>query len=309
MKIYGDISKESRITEQGTAMALGKFDGLHRGHRLLIDMVVRENINNLMPAVFTFARAPRELLEKSRQKYILTATEKRLFMEKSGIHILVEQPLIESILRMEPESFVKEILVERMNVKKIFCGTDFHFGHKRRGDVELLRQLESKYGYETIVVNKLKYGEREISSTYIKEEIEKGAIKLMNELLGYPYTVIGVVTKGKRLGRTLGFPTVNIIPEEDKLLPPNGVYFTNAIIDGNSYPAVTNVGIRPSVDGDAKVNIETHILDFSMDVYGKTLELQFLQFEREEMKFNSVEELKSAVHNDIVLRKGMNKAI
>lgn len=301
MKIYGDISNENIKTENGTAIAIGKFDGLHRGHKALIELIIHEKANGLVPAVFTFARAPKELIGNEKQKYVLTASEKRMFMEKNGVEILVEQPLNDTIIGTKPEAFIRDILVGKLGVKKIFCGSDFKFGHKRLGDVEFLKKCEKKYGYETVVIDKLKYGEREISSTYIREEIGKGSMKLLNELLGYPYTIIGVVVEGKKLGRTLDFPTVNIVPEDDKMLPPNGVYFTKAIIDGEIYNSVTNIGIRPSVNGDGRVNVESHILDISKNLYGKAVELQFFEFERAEMKFNSIIELKSAVHRDIEL--------
>ena len=171
MNIYGDISEENIKTENGTAIAIGKFDGLHRGHRALIDLVTKEKANGLVPAVFTFARAPREHIGNEKQKYILTAAEKRIFMENSGIDIIVEQPLNDMIINTEPEAFIRDILVDKMSVKKIFCGTDFRFGHKRLGDVNFLKEFEKKYGYETVVIDKLKYGPRDISSTYIREEI------------------------------------------------------------------------------------------------------------------------------------------
>ena len=304
MNIYGDISDEIIKIENGTAIAIGKFDGLHRGHKALIELIKAEKKNGLVPTVFTFARAPQEFIGKEKQKYVLTAAEKRMFIEKNGVEILVEQPLNDSIIGTEPEAFIRDILVEKLAVKKIFCGSDFRFGHKRLGDVALLKKLEKKYGYKTVAIDKLKYGERDISSTFIREEIGKGSIELLNKLLGYPYTIIGVVVEGQKLGRTLDFPTVNIIPEDDKMLPPNGVYFTKAIMDGKAYDAVTNIGVRPSVMGDGRVNVETHILDISKDLYGKTIELQFFEFERREKRFASLDELKHAVHRDIELRRG-----
>lgn len=303
MKIYGDISGESIKTENGTAIAIGKFDGLHKGHRALIERIISEKDNGLVPAVFAFARAPKEFIGNEKQKYIFTASEKRIFMEKNGVEILVEQPLNDVIIGTEPEVFIKDILVERLGVKKIVCGSDFRFGHKRLGDVEFLKEYEKKYGYKTIVIDKLKHGKREISSTFIREELGKGSISLVNELLGYPYTMFGVVLEGQKLGRTLGFPTVNITPKEDKMLPPNGVYFTKAIVEGKSYDAVTNIGIRPSVKGNGTVNVETHILDFSMDMYGKALELHFYEFIRPEKKFESLDALKEAVHQNIKERR------
>ena len=303
MKIYGDISEQNIKTENGTAIAIGKFDGLHRGHRALIDLVTAEKVNGLVPAVFTFARAPREHIGNERQKYILTAAEKRIFMENSGVDILVEQPLNDVIISTEPEDFIRDILVGKLAVKKIFCGSDFRFGHKRLGDVQFLKKYESKYGYKTIVIDKLKYGQRDISSTFIREEIGKGSISLLNKLLGYPYTMFGTIVEGRRIGRTLDFPTVNITPNEDKMLPPNGVYFTRAFISGQVYEAITNIGVRPSVNVNGIVNVETHILDFEENVYGETLELRFYEFVRTERKFDSLEELKKAVHHDIASRR------
>ena len=262
MKIYGDILGEKIKTENGTAIAIGKFDGLHRGHRMLIDLITNEKVNGFVPAVFTFARSPKELIGKEKQKYILTASEKRMFMENSGVEILVEQPLSDAIIGTEPEAFIRDILVDKLSAKKIFCGSDFRFGHKRLGDIEFLKKYEEKYGYETVVINKLKHGYRDISSTYIREEIANGSISLLNELLGYPYTMIGTVIEGRKIGRTLDFPTVNITPNEDKILPPNGVYFTKAFIEGKWYDAITNIGVRPSVNDSGTVNVETHILDF-----------------------------------------------
>lgn len=303
MNIYNDISHIALKIEEGTALALGKFDGLHKGHRMLIDMVADQENTGLIPAVFTFAKAPREHIDHVQQRYILTGKEKRLFMEKSGVKILVEHPLNDSIIKTEPEIFVRDILVGALHMKKIYCGTDLRFGYNRAGDVNLLMDLQDKYGYETIVLDKLKYKERDISSTYIKEEIKKGSMELINQLLGYPYTLIGVVEHGKKLGRTLGFPTVNIIPEADKMLPPNGVYFTRVIIDGQGYEAITNIGVRPSVDNGDKLTVETHILNMSTELYGQTLEIQFLEFNRYEKKFNSKEQLKAAVERDIQLCK------
>ena len=212
---------------------------------------------------------------------------------------MVECPLEPEILSIEPETFIEDILVKRLGIKRIFCGEDCGFGYKRRGNASLLKSLEEKFGYKTTVIKKLQYGGRDISSTFIREEIEKGNIETVNELLGYPYTTIGIVTKGQQLGRTLGFPTFNIIPTEDKLLPPNGVYYTNSIIDGERYPSITNIGTRPTVNGDNNITIETNILDVSIDLYKKTVELEFFKYIRPEKKFGSTDELKAAVENDI----------
>lgn len=300
MKIYGNVLTEQIQVNNGTALVIGKFDGLHKGHRALLKMLSEaKEYEGLQTAIFTFVRSPKEALEKTKQQYILTADEKRLFMENNGIDILVECPLEPEILSIEPEAFIEDILVKRLGVKRIFCGEDCGFGYKRRGNADLLKKLENVYGYKTTVIKKLQYGGRDISSTFIREEIEKGNIETVNELLGYPYTTIGIVAKGQQLGRTLGFPTFNIIPAEDKLLLPNGVYYTNSIIDGVKHPSITNIGTRPTVNGDNGITIETNILDVSIDLYKKTVELEFFKFIRPEKKFNSIEELKATVKEDI----------
>ncbi len=300
MKIYGNVLTEQIQVNKGTALVIGKFDGLHRGHRALLKMLSEaKEEDGLQTAIFTFVKSPKEALEKTKQQYILTADEKRLFMENNGIDILVECPLEPEILSIEPEDFIEDILVGKLGVKRIFCGVDCGFGYKRRGNADLLKELEYKFGYKTTVIKKLQYDGRDISSTFIREEIEKGNIETVNELLGYPYTTIGVVEKGKQLGRTLGFPTFNIIPAEDKLLLPNGVYYTNSIIDGVKYPSITNIGTRPTVNGDNSITIETNILDVSIDLYKKTVELEFFKFIRPEKKFSSIEELKATVKEDI----------
>jgi riboflavin kinase/FMN adenylyltransferase len=310
MKIYGNILTEYIQVDRGTALVIGKFDGLHRGHRALIEMLSKaKKEEGMLTAIFTFVRSPMEALEKTKQQYILTAEEKRLFMEKNGIDILVECPLEPEILSIEPEAFIEDILVKKLNVKKIFCGEDCGFGYKRRGNATLLKKLEDKFGYKTTVIKKLQYDGRDISSTYIREEICKGNVETVNELLGYPYTAIGVVTKGQQLGRTLGFPTFNIIPPKDKLLLPKGVYYTNSIIDGVRYPSITNIGTRPTVSGDGNITIETNILDVSIDLYKQTLELEFFKFIRSEKKFNSTDELKAAVENDIRLCREENERL
>ena len=300
MEIYGNILTEQIQVDKGTALVIGKFDGLHKGHRALLEMLSKaKEEEDLQTAIFTFVKSPKEALEKTKQQYILTTEEKRLFMENNGIDILVECPLEPEILSIEPEAFIEDILVSKLGVKRIFCGEDCGFGYKRRGNADLLIKLQDKFGYKTTVIKKLQYDGRDISSTFIREEIEKGNIETVNELLGYPYTAIGVVAKGQQLGRTLGFPTFNIIPTEDKLLLPNGVYYTNSIIDGVKHPSITNIGTRPTVNGDNNITIETNILDVSIDLYEKTLELEFLKFIRPEKKFNSIEELKAAVEEDI----------
>ena len=203
---------------------------------------------------------------------------------------------------MEPETFVKEVLKERLHAKYVVVGTDFHFGHNRKGDADFLKTLEEAYDMKVIVMEKECFNGREISSTYIRELLALGNMELVSELLGYEYPVSGIVQHGKKLGRRLGMPTVNLIPEPGKLLPPCGVYYSDVFSGGNQYCGVTNIGYKPTVDGSF-LGVETYLYDFHQDVYGKEATVCLRHYERPEQKFDSVESLKHQMQKDIQLGK------
>lgn len=292
---------------ENTAITLGKFDGLHKGHKKLMDSLKEEKRNGLTSVVFTFDITPRKLIVGEEPGYLLTKEERRIFHELNGIDVLIEYPFDRETALMEPERFVSEVLVEKLSVRKIVCGTDFKFGYKREGDIHLLSKLGEKYGYETIVLNKEKFDLKEISSTAIKEELLKGNIETVNKMLGYPFTVIGEVVHGNQLGRTMGSPTLNLLPPADKLLPPNGVYSTKTIIDGRTYSGITNIGYKPTVSNGLIRGVETHLFDFEEDLYGKIVEVQFYKFVREEIKFDTVEDLKEQILKDIKACKELDR--
>ena len=200
---------------------------------------------------------------------------------------------------MEPELFIKWI-VEALTIKCIVVGKDFRFGHDRAGDYRTLEKFASKYGYEVIVLEKMQEDGRDISSTYVREEIAKGNIPKANHLLGYEYFVKSKVVHGKRIGRTIGIPTINMILPAEKLLPPNGVYVTKVFVGENWYMGVSNVGCKPTIAGDNPIGVETYIIDFCQDVYGKEVTVKFLEFLRPEKKFDSIEDLKTQMNADIV---------
>ena len=199
---------------------------------------------------------------------------------------------------MDPETFVSHILTGQMSAKAIVSGTDCRFGYKRGGDVALLERLAPKYGYELSVVEKALDGAREISSTYVREELAAGHIEKANELLGYTYAVHGNVIHGRHLGSTLGFPTVNIEPGSQKHLPAFGVYLSQTVIDGTCRGSITNIGKKPTITGERPAGVETYIYDLNEDLYGKWIEVRLLRFLRPEMKFSDVDELKRQVLND-----------
>ena len=284
--------------EEPTVVTLGKFDGLHRGHQKLLNEVFRFRDKGYKTAVFTFETAPGTLMKGKLQTMITTNAERRENLEKAGVDYLVEYPFNQEVAHMQPEEFVSHILCGQMKARAIVTGTDFRFGYQRKGDVELLKSLAGKYGYEMVIVDKALDGSREISSTYIREELARGNIKKANELLGYPYMIHGRVIHGRHLGTTLGFPTVNIEPREQKHLPAFGVYLSKVVIDGNIHNGITNIGRKPTIEGKHPVGVETYIYDLDADLYDKWIEVRLTDFIRPEQRFSSVEALKERVLAD-----------
>lgn len=281
-----------------TAVTLGKFDGLHRGHKLLLNQVLRKKEEGYRAAIFTFDMPPKNVLRGVQGQMILTNEERTALLKKYKVDILFECPFTKEIAGMEPEAFVAEILLNRMNAGYIVVGTDFRFGHERAGDIYLLDRLSRKYHFKLMVLAKEQYDGRDISSTYVREVLRKGNLELATYLLGYPYFVTGEVVQGKKLGRQLGIPTINQLPKENKLLPPNGVYASRVWIDGEVYDSMTNIGVRPTVEETEIRNVETHMFDFDRDVYGKNVKVELLCLERPEQKFESIEALKVQLHRD-----------
>ena len=281
-----------------TVVTVGKFDGLHRGHAKLFDTLtsVSEGRDKV---VLTFAAKPIDVINNMVTRTLVTENEKQLLCEAKGVDYYISLPLAKDFLDMSPEAFIKNILVDSLDVRVFVCGTDFTFGKFGAGNVDLLKKMSKYYDFELIVVEKEKYHNTDIGSTGIREKIVEGNIAQANEMLGHPFSVIGKVEEGKRLGRTIGIPTANIIPEESKILPPKGAYCTKVTVDGNVYGAVSNVGITPTVESDRNIKIESHIFDFSEDIYGKIIKIDFVAFLRSEQRFGGVEELKNQIRKDI----------
>ena len=282
--------------EEPTAVTVGKFDGIHKGHDLLTERLLQQEARGLRSLVLTFDVSPRLRLNKDMEKQLITNEERKSLLQKQGISYLAECSF-EDIMPLEPEEFIS-LLVERYRMKYLVCGTDFRFGKKGRGDVHLLEELSLSLGFELEVVEKLKSGERDISSTYVREEIAKGNVAKGNRLLGYEYFIWGTVVHGNHLGSKIGIPTINLIPPADKLLPKNGVYITRVEVDHRIYHGVTNVGVKPTICGERRVGVETHILDFDEDIYERQVCVTFLEHIRDEIKFSSVDELKMQMQQD-----------
>ena len=258
--------------EEPSVVTIGKFDGLHVGHQKLLHLVCEKKKDGVKAVVFTFDVPPGAKLSGKGMDTLVTNEERCQMLEEQGIDYLIECPFVPEIMSMEPERFVEEVLVGRLKAKYIVAGTDCGFGHNRRGDYKLLQKLAPTYGYEVDIVEKVQYQGRDISSTYVREEIAKGNMELADFLLGYTYRISGTVEHGNHLGGTkLDMPTANLFPPEHKLLPPNGVYATKTIVDGKRYEGISNIGTKPTVsEGNAR-GIETFLFDFSGDLYGKNI--------------------------------------
>lgn len=284
--------------EDKTAAALGKFDGIHRGHRKLLERILEQKKKGLKAVVFTFEPSPTAFFKKCKIKELSTRKEKEALFEQMGVDVLIEFPLNEQTAAMDATRFVKEVLVKKMNVGYIAAGTDLSFGYRGAGNAGLLKSLSESYGFEVEIIEKVCYEGREISSSYIREEIEKGNMETAKTLIGMPYAVTGNVEYGNRIGRTLGFPTVNLLPEDEKLLPPCGVYFSKVCIGKECYNGITNIGYKPTVSEEKRLGVETFIYEFEQEIYGKEIKVLLEHFRRPERKFASLEALKRQVDAD-----------
>lgn len=282
-----------------TAVAIGKFDGLHRGHRELLDQILQTKNRGYLSTIFTFDPPPEVLFGKRLAKEITTKEEKRIIFDELGVDILIEYPLNEVSAAIAPEDFVKEVLKDRMNMSYLAAGYDLSFGHKGAGNADLLRKLAPELGFELKIIEKVCDEGREISSTFIREEVETGNLEHVGRLLGEPYMIIGQVVHGAKLGRKIGMPTINILPEKEKMLPPNGVYYSRTKIGNKEYKSITNIGKKPTVSNAEQIGVETYLYEFEQDVYGKNAIVKLLEYKRPEKKFENLDELKAQMLKDI----------
>lgn len=299
MKIIKDIAEIEKLHMENTVIALGKFDGVHRGHRNIMERLVKEKTKGYTSLVFTFSRNPKNTDEGMCEEKIFTEKEQMLVYEKTGIDIIIIYPLNSGILNMSAKMFIKNILVDMLGVKKIICGENFRFGRDRLGDTDTLKNEGMKYGFETEVIDMMSENGRIISSTAIRELIKEGRLEEAGKMLGHRFTIAGRVICGNQIGRTLDTPTANIIPEKEKIVPPCGVYVSLCNIEGRYYRGVTNIGYKPTIREKEKVlGVETFFLDYSGSLYGKIIEIELVKFIRPEMKFDSIDALKRQLITD-----------
>lgn len=284
-----------------TAVALGKFDGLHKGHQLLFSKLREYGRKGLKTVVFTFDFHPASLLSGKQQKLIYTSEERRKIVEDLGIDVLVEFPFTNETAHMQPYDFIKNVLAGLFDARVIVVGDDFHFGYKRMGDVQMLLDHADEFGYTVEHCKKLGACGRDISATMIREFISCGEIMSVNLLLQRPFGITGTVVSGKQNGRKVGMPTANISFDPVKLVPPDGVYATRMYIPDEDiyYDAVTNIGTNPTVGKGNARTVETFAPGFSGDLYGRKIIVYFFRHLRKEQKFDSLEDLRVQVDQDI----------
>lgn len=291
--------------ERPSVVALGNFDGVHIGHRVILDDAVRiAREKDALAVCYTFSNHPLNFFkcmigkEEECIKLICTEEEKLKILEDIGFDVVINIQFDESIMKMRAHDFVYEILHERCKCICACCGFNYTFGVKAEGNVDYLRSEGKKLGMDVSILEPVTIDGMVVSSTEIRRLLAAGEMEMADKMLGRAYTLTGIVGHGEHLGTKIGFPTMNFNAPTTMALPPNGVYFTRAEIDGKLYPAITNIGFKPTVGGKYKT-VETNMLDFSGDVYGEEVRVQFLYFERPEMKFGSVEELKEMIAKNV----------
>jgi riboflavin kinase/FMN adenylyltransferase len=301
MKIFWDI--EHTTTGTGTILTLGTFDGIHRGHLQIIQRVVnRARETGHESALLTFEPHPQLVLRKEDHapvRLLTTIDEKIEALNTTRLDRLIVASFTHAFATMEPEQFVRSVLLERLNMKHIIIGHDHGFGRGRRGNQTVLETMSQEYGFDISVVDPITLSDTVISSTEIRTKLNAGVVEQANRLLGRPYTLQGQVVQGDGRGKNLGFPTANIRPyNQYKLIPRPGIYTSRLSVGERVYDAVTYIGYRPTFQLSQKV-VEVHVLDFDGQLYGQDVNISFLNFVRGDRQFDSSESLIAQIKQDI----------
>ena len=281
-------------------ITIGTFDGVHIGHQKIIKKMVQNGQDlDLETVILTFFPHPRMVLNgNSDIKLLNTINEKSLLLEKNGIQNLIVQKFDDAFSNLSPEDFVKKILIDQLNIQKIIIGHDHRFGKNRAAGIDDLIELGYKYNFEVEQISVQEIDDIAVSSTKIRNAIIDGNISLANNYLGYNYQLTGNVINGKKLGRTIGFPTANIyVSENYKLIPKNGVYVVKSFIQNKTVFGLMNIGIKPTFE-ENKLTIEVYFIDFEGDLYNQNLTIEILEYIRKEQKFDSIESLKTQIETD-----------
>jgi riboflavin kinase/FMN adenylyltransferase len=285
-----------------TVLTVGTFDGVHRGHRALIETVVEKaRKRNARSVVVTFDPHPREIINpgKSGIQMLTTLKERSELLEDIGVDVLLVIPFDRDFSLLTSEEFVRDVIYKNVGVSEFVIGYDHQFGRDREGTIDTIEKLGKDLGFDSYVVSKQEMGDVTISSTLIRKTLsEEGDVKQAAEYLNRRYLLNGIVTHGDQRGKPIGFPTANLKPEhENKVIPKNGVYAVRVRIDGTWYGGMMNIGIRPTFEGQERT-LEVHVFEFDEDIYGQTIQVRFVDRIREEMKFEGIEDLKKQLLQD-----------
>ncbi len=287
-------------TQQPTVLTIGTFDGVHLGHQKIVERVVTTaRQEGLLATVFTFFPHPRMVVQHDKGlKLIHTLEEKKQLLQQLGVDLLVVQPFNEAFAQLTAEEFVSTILVQRLNVKKVIIGYDHRFGRNRTANIDDMRLFGEKYGFAVEEISVQEVDEVSVSSTKIREALNKGDVTTAEHYLGTPYSLTGTVVHGLKLGRTLGYPTANIqVTEDYKLIPKDGVYAVYSYIGARKVYGMMSIGKNPTIEGKG-ASIEVYFFDFNGDLYDQKLTIEFVQYLREEQKFATIDLLKKQLQDD-----------
>lgn len=294
-------------------VTIGAFDGVHFGHqRILTRLNELKTEQNQKTIVFTFNPHPRKVLfpEQTDLQMLTSRAEKLKLIESLGTDILIEFPFSLEFSQIEPLDFISEILVKKLHVKKLVIGYDHKFGKNREGNLQTFKEQATKYNYTVEEIPAQEIDDINISSTKIRKALFDGSIKEATKYLGYFYPLQGKVVEGKKLGRTIGYPTANIqLFDKEKLIPKTGVYLTRVEVNGGDYYGMMNIGFNPTTDSDNKLKLEVNIFNFDKDIYGKEIDVKLIERIRDEEKFNSIEELKNKIKSDETICKQLIQQI
>ena len=280
-------------------LALGNFDGLHRGHLKIVERVRRGAVEHGgTPMAMTFDPHPSRVVRPDKAPALLMTKAQRLeALERAGISAVAVVRFTLEVSHWDPETFVRTVLVDWLRVSEVWVGANFLFGHERSGNFSVLRTLGQRYGFRTDKIDPVRYKEFVVSSTRIRRLVTEGRVDEAGALLGHHFCIDGVVVEGKRRGHAIGFPTANLLTENE-LIPPNGVYATTVTIDGIVHPSISNIGVRPTFGDSTATTIEAHVMGYSSDLYGQRVRLGFVQRLRDERKFEDVDALRAQIEAD-----------
>jgi riboflavin kinase / FMN adenylyltransferase len=297
--------EEANLT-QPSVLTIGAFDGVHRGHQLLIGEAVEvAHTQGLVPVVLTFFPHPEMVIRGPQPGFYLTMPDQKAsLLGDLGVELVVTHPFNDEVRHMRAAEFVDRLL-RYLKMKALWVGADFAMGYQREGNIEFLRSQSQAQNFNLRVIDLMDAGGERVSSSRIRSELSEGHVEEAGRLLGRPFALPGTVVEGAKRGRTIGIPTANLSVPEEQAVPARGVYAAWALINGERHPSVVNIGMRPTFDGSGVQVIEAHLLDFSGDVYSQPMTLEFTARLRDEMKFAGVDALLAQIHQDIAQARNL----